>query len=57
MGDRKMLMRAIRELTGGDGESDEAAVSSADEPARADEVPVPEAAPVPAPLDEGDGSI
>ena len=43
MGPRKQLMRAIRELTGGDGESGEAAVASASEPAGADDVPEPEA--------------
>ena len=46
MGDRKRLMRQIGELTGSDGKSDEAAVSTASEPAGADDVPEPEA-PVP----------
>ena len=36
MGPRKQLMRAIRELTGGDGESGEAAVATASEPVGAD---------------------
>ena len=47
MGPRKQLMRAIRELTGGDGESGEATVASASDPARADDVPGTEAMPVP----------
>lgn len=47
MGSRKRLMRAIRELTGDDRESDEAAAASANDAARADGVPETEAAIVP----------